>query len=378
MNYFNKVFKNQTYLFYICITSILIIFLILKDTLSSLSYPIFFAYWLLSLFFFIILFGYRKNKSNYLKRQINSTFLLCLLIYIIITYLLGFSSSFIKITYNLKHIISIIYLICLIILKELFRYTALSKSLNSYKLFIINFFLFVLYDLTFFSLTTTLNKYNLIALFITSITTELLLTYTSRKYGYVPCLTYCFFVNLLPELIFYPDIGLYLKVIFSVILNSLLFFLISKPYRKSEMERANTYKNNGWMLTEIFLMFFVFVTIILISGKFKYTLSSIASDSMYPELQRGDGIIVKKLTDEEKDNLKVGDIIAFKDGGFIITHRIIEITEEDGKKIYQTKGDNNTSKDVTKKGKDDIIGIVKIKIPYIGYPSVEIAEIKNK
>lgn len=125
-------------------------------------------------------------------------------------------------------------------------------------------------------------------------------------------------------------------------------------------------------------MLFVFVTIILISGKFKYTLSSIASDSMYPELQRGDGIIVKKLTDEEKDNLKVGDVIAFKDGGFIITHRIIEITEEDGKKIYQTKGDNNTSKDVTKKGKDDIIGIVKIKIPYIGYPSVEIAEIKNK
>ena len=139
MNYFNKVFKNQTYLFYICTTSILVIFLLLKDTLSSLSYPIFFAYWLLSLFFFIILFGYRKNKSNYLKRQINSTFLLCLLIYIIITYLLGFSSSFIKITYNLKHIISIIYLFCLIILKELFRYTALSKSLNSYKLFIINY-----------------------------------------------------------------------------------------------------------------------------------------------------------------------------------------------------------------------------------------------
>ena len=144
------------------------------------------------------------------------------------------------------------------------------------------------------------------------------------------------------------------------------------------MERANTYKNSGWMIAEGILLFFVAATIILISGKFKYTLSSIASDSMYPQLQRGDGIIVKKLTSQEKDKLQVGDIIAFKDGNFVITHRIEEITEEDGTKLYQTKGDNNTSKDVTKKTKDDIIGIVKLRIPYIGYPSVEIAEIKNK
>ena len=144
------------------------------------------------------------------------------------------------------------------------------------------------------------------------------------------------------------------------------------------MERANTYKNSGWMIAEGILLFFVAATIILISGKFKYTLSSIASDSMFPQLQRGDGIIVKKLTSQEKDKLQVGDIIAFKDGNFVITHRIEEITEEDGTKLYQTKGDNNTSKDVTKKTKDDIIGIVKLRIPYIGYPSVEIAEIKNK
>ena len=49
MNYFNKVFKNQTYLFYICTTSILVISLLLKDTLSSLAYPIFFAWFFLTL-----------------------------------------------------------------------------------------------------------------------------------------------------------------------------------------------------------------------------------------------------------------------------------------------------------------------------------------
>ena len=42
------------------------------------------------------------------------------------------------------------------------------------------------------------------------------------------------------------------------------------------------------------------------------------------------------------------------------------------------KGDNNDTKDVTKKTKDDIIGIVRFKIPLIGYPAVEISDIRNK
>ena len=71
-------------------------------------------------------------------------------------------------------------------------------------------------------------------------------------------------------------------------------------------------------------------------------------------------------------------IVAFYQDEQIITHRILSIDEEDGIECITTKGDNNTTKDVTKKKKDDIIGIVKFKIPYLGYPSVEISDIKNK
>ena len=43
------------------------------------------------------------------------------------------------------------------------------------------------------------------------------------------------------------------------------------------------------------------------------------------------------------DKLKVGDIIAFKSGtkNTPVIHRIIEIKEEDGKRIFTTIGDNN-------------------------------------
>jgi signal peptidase len=98
---------------------------------------------------------------------------------------------------------------------------------------------------------------------------------------------------------------------------------------------------------------------------------------MYPALRRGDGIIIKKLSDQEKDNLQVDDIIAFYEGDVIVTHRIIRI--DNGEELqFITKGDNNNTKDITKQKKDDIIGIVIIRIPLIGYPSIELNEMVNK
>ena len=71
-------------------------------------------------------------------------------------------------------------------------------------------------------------------------------------------------------------------------------------------------------------------------------------------------------------------IVAYEQDGQIVTHRILTIELNQGKEYIITKGDNNSTKDVQKKTKDDIIGIVRFRIPYIGYPSVEISEIKNK
>ena len=97
----------------------------------------------------------------------------------------------------------------------------------------------------------------------------------------------------------------------------------------------------------------------------------VISGSMEPILKVGGILYYEKIN---LDDFKKDDILVYQLNEHIVSHRIVNITEYG----FETKGDNNTSKDVTKKGKDDIIGIVKIKIPYIGYPSVEIAEIKNK
>ena len=88
----------------------------------------------------------------------------------------------------------------------------------------------------------------------------------------------------------------------------------------------------------------------------------IISGSMQPELNIGDIVIVKKVED-----LQEGDIISFRQGQSVITHRINKIMDENGEIVYQTKGDNNNVEDADILTEDNIIGEVKFSIPKIGY-----------
>ena len=67
----------------------------------------------------------------------------------------------------------------------------------------------------------------------------------------------------------------------------------------------------------------------------------VLTDSMKPEIDGGDLIICHTIEAEE---IKTGDVIAFFDpagnGTSIVTHRVIEIVEENGELSFRTKGDN--------------------------------------
>ena len=68
---------------------------------------------------------------------------------------------------------------------------------------------------------------------------------------------------------------------------------------------------------------------------FGFRTYSIITNSMYPKLKKGDVILIKE---QKMDSYKVGDIVTFKgmDGdlkGKIVTHQIVGITKENGKRI---------------------------------------------
>ena len=72
----------------------------------------------------------------------------------------------------------------------------------------------------------------------------------------------------------------------------------------------------------------------------------VLTDSMYPVIQIGDLIICHTAQPEE---IEAGDVIAFFDpagnGTTIVTHRVLEVTELDGRTAWRTKGDNNNTED---------------------------------
>lgn len=97
---------------------------------------------------------------------------------------------------------------------------------------------------------------------------------------------------------------------------------------------------------------------------FGYQLYVDITNSMVPDLHVNDIIIVKKCN---KENIKVGDIITFREGNGTVTHRVIEIINDKGKTKYKTKGDNNNLEDDKPITYEEIEGKYLFKIRYLGF-----------
>jgi len=93
----------------------------------------------------------------------------------------------------------------------------------------------------------------------------------------------------------------------------------------------------------------------------------VLTGSMEPEISSGDLIIVKQIDSSE---VKENDIIAFFDpdgnGQSILTHRVVNVTEEDGKTAFITKGDANNSEDRQPVPSDQLVGGYVLRIPGMG------------
>ena len=84
---------------------------------------------------------------------------------------------------------------------------------------------------------------------------------------------------------------------------------------------------------------------------------------MKPTINENDVILVKKC-DINEINLK--DVITFKKEEQIITHRVVNLRQEDGTTKFITKGDNNEINDDFIVEYTEIYGKQLFKIPKIG------------
>lgn len=350
---------------------------IFKDKLYNLIHPLNVSFFMLITFFSILFLGFKKNKRNRDKIHIQNTYIVISTLYLITIYLTSNATGVYK---NNIDIFNIICLLIYMIISEIERYILLNKAnKKNNQTYFITFSYIILDILLISSFNNNIVLNNYFTIIIISIVRNLLLSYTSQRFGYYPCFIYSLITFIFPfTLPIYPNLGNYLTIIFFIIYSLIIYYNISKPIRQEDEENYNKYKKGfSFYLERIFLVFVILI-IFLVSGNFRYSISAIASDSMYPELKRGDAVILEKTNKSNINSLKKGMIVAFEEEGEIVTHRILTIELQEGKEYIITKGDNNDTKDVTKKAKDDIIGIVRFKIPLIGYPAVEISDIRNK
>ena len=97
-------------------------------------------------------------------------------------------------------------------------------------------------------------------------------------------------------------------------------------------------------------------------------LSSSRAGSMSGEaeghIEVGDLILVGETRPEE---LEVGDVITYTSGGSTVTHRITAIAlQEDGSRLFTTKGDANDGEDTQPVTEEQLVGVCWGRIPRAG------------
>lgn len=342
-------------------------------------------FWLILFTILKLSLGLEKNK-NINRTNIFLEVFIYSFIYILFEYLLGIFIGFIKSPYslNLLDIIkNILPLLLLIILEELSRNIIISKGRKNIIIIILNIMLFILFDIIdgieLYDITSKLGIFdNLIMIFLPSLSRNILLTYITYQSGYKSCILYRIILELIVFIVpIYANLGNYLDSIFKI--ASPLIFLLrlrTKFGKKDRFESKNHRMLSKLLLSTMLMILFNFI--LLVSGYFKYYALVIASGSMYPNIAIGDVVLVKKINKNELKYVTEDDILVYQYDNKTIVHRIVKISNINGKYIYQTKGDANKEEDNWLIYENQVIGIVKFKIKYIGYLTVQLNNYLNQ
>lgn len=140
---------------------------------------------------------------------------------------------------------------------------------------------------------------------------------------------------------------------------------------KKKLNISKIFKVLWNILSKIITILILFVSIIIVVQKvtnnkesfFGYRIFRVQTGSMIPKYNIGDVILVKE---KDINKIKVGDDVTYKGEsgsvkGLLVTHRVIDIEEVEGKKAFHTKGIANNLEDPIVYG-NQINGVVQTKL----------------
>ncbi len=360
--------------------TLIILFLVNSFIFHFLTQNLFniFLLFLIGITYFV--FGFEKDRHRYQKDIILELTIL-MISFFLLYYLVGIFIGFAK-TSNYFNISSLKNIIIPIIFyhveKEFLRYQLLRKTSLSKALTALIILLFILMDsvipVSSHSFGFTREIFLVFALNIMpSITENIFCTFLSKNFGYLPSIFYLlvmqlsqYFLPIIPN----PNEYLYSIIFF---LYPLVMMRLVKNYlkiSKTENTSLDYSKGKYYFLGYGFAIIILTILVYFVSGYFRYYTIAIASGSMENTIFKGDVVVI----DKEYQTIDKNDILAYQYENKVVVHRVYKMIDTGSEKFIYTKGDANSNFDQYKVTEDMIMGVVKVKIPLIGYPTVLLNE----
>ena len=323
-----------------------------------------------------------KDSGLRVRSGVNKTqsLLIVLIIYIILYFLSGLIFGFERTPYS-KDILSVLLNLwsfgSIIILQEYVRLQLVkNENKKMYSLILTTLVFFVL-NLNYSNFLDNFTDFKTIFIYASSvllpaIAESAVLTYLIYTSGVKASIIYRLFVTIPPFLIpIVPSLDWFVTAVVGVVLPLAVYIYINyvNVVKNERLSRGERKRYSPVVYIPVFALIAVFAAFVM--GLFKYQPVAVLSGSMSPTFNRGDAVIINKLTKQEKNELKKGDIIQFISGTKYVVHRIYKVTNDEyGNKAFITKGDHNNAPDSDQVSLDNVIGKVSFSVPLIGYPSV--------
>lgn len=325
----------------------------------------------------IPLFVKKRSILSINKNQILLIMLVIALIYLMIYYLTGLRFGFYRNPYRLSLSIFLKFVLpiaTIITATEVIRFVFVAqndKAANAlcYLSCVIAEML-VCSNIP--SVTSFARFMDLVAgAFFPALITNLLYNYLSKRYGIYPNLVFRLLTTLHSYILpVKSGISESLVNLFRLLLPIAIYLFIDSLYeRKRRYALQNT--SRFWRVMSKVLTIIVVIimigTVMLISNQFYYGALVIATDSMTGELNKGDVAIFESYEDQL---IIEGQVIVFEKNNTMIVHRVADIQIINGNTRYYTKGDANDGLDAGFITDAEIVGLVNLKLPYFGFPTL--------
>ena len=373
--------KYLTIVYVLMVISIILNIFVIPNFFSTYTNILNVAIWV-SIFFLARKISNQHNRFKGQKDKLKTIFII-VTIYLIAYYFSGLYFGFKKSAYShslIGLISNFVFYICVIMLQEYTRSRLINNTRSKLIYIIITTMLIVLsfnYSIVYDSFTSGEMGFKFIASQIyPAIIKGILCSFLVRLGSYELSLMFL----LPPKIMEYltpiiPDLDWFVIVAFDSALVIMVYYYIYyehminiERFTRKEIKAGNP---KSIITSVIFVIVFTF----FIAGFFPIQPVALMSNSMKPYINRGDVVLVKKLKPEDMKNLCVGDVVQYTVDNKTVIHRIITIIEGSGGALeFITKGDFNESPDAFPVTEEQVIGIAKYYIPYIGYPSVIFSE----